>query len=91
MEVLTILREDYEAQRYPMPLPDPIEAIIYHMESRGMTPYDLEPYIGNASDVADILHRRRALSLEMIRGLYAGPGISLDILMPPYPLFKTAA
>ena len=35
LEVLTTLIEAYEGKHYSIPLPDPIEAIVYHMESRG--------------------------------------------------------
>jgi len=49
LEVLTTLVEAYEEQQHHIPLPDPIEAIIYHLESRGLSDRDLEPYIGNSA------------------------------------------
>jgi HTH-type transcriptional regulator/antitoxin HigA len=36
LEVLTTLVEAYEDKKYTIPWPDPIEAIIYHMESRSL-------------------------------------------------------
>ena len=47
LEVWTTLVEQYEAQHDPIPFPDPLEAIKYHIESRGLTRRDLEPYIGS--------------------------------------------
>ena len=67
LEVLTTLVEAYEDKRYNIPLPDPVEAILYHLESRGMTRRDLEPFIGSRARVSEILNRRRSLSLKMIR------------------------
>ena len=91
LEVLTTLVEVYEAQKYPIDPPDPIEAIIYHIESRGLTRRDIEPYIGNRARVSEVLNRRRSLTLEMIRKLHDGLGISAETLIQPYPLNRAAA
>lgn len=61
------------------------------MQSRGLTRRDLEPYIGSRARVAEVLNRRRALSIEMIRRLHAGLGIPAEVLIQPYELAKTAA
>jgi HTH-type transcriptional regulator/antitoxin HigA len=87
--VLSILVEAHEDEHYPIPLPDPIEAIKYHMESRGLTRRDLEPYIGTRARVSEILNRRRPLTLKMMRSLEAGLGIPAEILIQPYELAST--
>ncbi|WP_295614324.1 transcriptional regulator [Chamaesiphon sp. GL140_3_metabinner_50] len=43
LEILVILVEAYEREHEPILLPEPIEAIIYYMESSGLTRQDLEP------------------------------------------------
>ncbi len=91
LEVLTTLVEAYEEQHHPIPLPDPIEAINYHRESRGLSDRDLELYIGNSALVTEILSRIRPLSIDMIRRLHSGLGISADVLIQPYSLVKSAA
>jgi HTH-type transcriptional regulator/antitoxin HigA len=91
LEVLTTLVEHYEAQREPVDPPDPIEALLYHMESRGLSRRDLEPYLGSRARVAEVLNRRRALSMEMIRKLHDGLGISADVLIRPYAVRRSAA
>lgn len=91
LEVLTTLVEAYEAHHYPIPAPDPIEAIEYYMESRGLSSDDLEPYIGSSRQVREILSRQRPLSLNMIRKLHTGLGIAAEILIRPYELFRDAA
>jgi HTH-type transcriptional regulator/antitoxin HigA len=90
LEVLATLVEVYEEQHYSIPAPDPIEAIKYHMESRGLCRRDLEPYLGSRARVAEVLNRKRPLSLEMIRRLYTGLGLAADILIQPYPLAAPA-
>ena len=90
LEVLTILVEAYEDKHYDIPLPDPIEAIKYHMESRGLSRRDLEPYIGSRGRVSEILNRRRSLSIEMIRRLHAGLGIPAEVLIQPYECKRAA-
>lgn len=89
LEVLTTLVEAYEAQHYSIPAPDPIEAIKYYMESRGLTRRDLEPYIGSRARVAEVLNRKRPLSLVMIRRLNE-LGIAAEVLIRPYRVKATA-
>jgi HTH-type transcriptional regulator/antitoxin HigA len=86
LEVLVILVEAYETKHHPISAPDPVEAIEYHIESRGLRRRDLEPYIGHRGRVSEILNRRRRLTLDMIRNLNEGLGIPLDILVQPYEL-----
>ena len=91
LEVLATLVEAYENKHYNLPLPDPIEAIRYYMESRGLSRRDLEPYIGNRARVSEVLNRKRPLSIDMIRRLHAGLGIPAEVLIQPYYELKAAA
>lgn len=90
LEVLTMLVGAYEDQHYTLPPPDPVEAILYYMESRGLSPHDLEPYIGSRDRLTEVLNRARPLSLEMIRKLYAGLGIPAEVLIQSYPYGRAA-
>lgn len=83
LDVLTTLVRAYEAQHYPVPPPDPIEAIKFRMEQEGLTVADLKPYIGPPHRVYEVLSRKRPLSLAMIRRLHAGLGISAESLIGP--------
>jgi len=83
LEVLATLIEAYEDKHFPMDPPDPIEAIKFRMEQQGMTRKDLEPLIGTRTRVAEVLNRRRGLSIEMIRRLHNTLGISAEILIRP--------
>ncbi len=86
LEVLVTLVEGYEEKHYPIDPPDPIEAILHQMESQGLNRRDLEPLLGSRGRVSEILNRKRPLSIEMIRNLHAGLGISADVLVQPYEL-----
>jgi len=83
LDVLATLIDVYEATHYPMDPPDPVEAIKFRMEQQGLTRKDLEPLIGTRTRVAEILNRRRSLSIEMIRRLHKTLGISADVLIRP--------
>ena len=86
LDILTLLVEAYEERHYPIPPPDPIAALEYYMDSRGLNRRDLEPYLGSRARVAEVLNRKRGLSIDMIRRLHQGLGISADILIQPYLL-----
>jgi HTH-type transcriptional regulator/antitoxin HigA len=81
LEVLTVLIEKYEDEHYPMPPSDPIEAIKFRMDQQGLTPRDLEPFIGSSGRVSEVLNRRRKLSLGMIRRLHEGLRIPYENLL----------
>jgi HTH-type transcriptional regulator/antitoxin HigA len=83
LDVLATLIDAYEASHYPMDPPDPIDAITFRMEQQGLTRKDLEPLIGSRARVAEVLNRRRSLSIEMIRRLHERLGISADVLIRP--------
>jgi HTH-type transcriptional regulator / antitoxin HigA len=81
LDVLVTLVEAWERQHYPLGFPDPIEAIKYHMDQKGLQPRDLIPFIGSRNRVHEVLNRRRSLTLNMIRRLHEGLGIPADSLI----------
>lgn len=81
LEVLFTLVEAYEEQHVPILPPDPVDAILYTMESRGLDYRDLEKFIGPSGRVSEVLSRKRPLTLAMIRRLNAGLGIPAEILI----------
>ncbi len=91
LEVLTTLIEAYEEKHYPISPPDPIEAILYYIESRGLSRRDLEPFIGSRARVSEVLNRKRPLTINMIRKLHGGLGIPAEVLIQPYTLEESAA
>ena len=78
-----VARVAYEAKHYPMELPDPVEAITFEMEHRGLTVKDLEPMIGKSNRVYEILNHKRSLTLKMIWKLHEELGIPAESLIKP--------
>ena len=83
LDVMVTLIEAYEAKHFPMDLPDPVEAIKFEMERKGLTVKDLEPMIGKPNRVYEILNRKRSLTLKMIWSLHKGLGIPAESLIKP--------
>ena len=81
LDVLVALIEAWEARNHPMDLPDPIDAIRYHMEQNRLAPKDLVTYIGSRNRVYEVLNRKRPLSLKMIWRLHQGLGIPAESLI----------
>ncbi len=81
LEVLTLLINKYEDEYYPIDIPDPIDAIKFRMEQQGLKNTDMIQYIGSKSKVSEVFHRKRKLSLSMIRKLNKGLDISAEILI----------
>ena len=83
LDVLVTLVEAYEAKHFPMELPDPVEAIKFEMERKGLSVKDLEPMIGKSNRVYEMLNHKRSLTLRMIWKLHQGLGIPADSLIKP--------
>ena len=81
LDVLATLVEAWEAKRYAIEAPDPIEAIRFAMDQRGLSRRDLEPLIGSRARVAEVLNRKRTLTLPMIRRLHEHLGIPAESLI----------
>jgi HTH-type transcriptional regulator / antitoxin HigA len=81
LEILLALVSVYEDEHYPVPPPDPIEAIKFRMEQQGLTAADLIPYIGARNRVHEVLNGTRQLTLPMIRRLHEGLGIPAESLI----------
>ena len=83
LDILVTLVEAYEAKHFPMDLPDPVEAIKFEMERKGLTVKDLEPMIGKSNRVYEILNHKRSLTLKIIWKLHEGLGIPAESLIKP--------
>jgi HTH-type transcriptional regulator/antitoxin HigA len=83
LDVLATLIDAYESAHHPIDPPDPIEAIKFRMEQQGLTRKDLEGILGSRTRIAEVLNRRRGLSINMIRRLHNRLGISAEVLIRP--------
>ena len=83
LDVLVTLVEAYERKHFPMDMPDPVAAIKFAMEQRGLTVKDLESMIGRTNRIYEVLNRKRPLTLKMIWRLHQGLGIPAECLIKP--------
>jgi HTH-type transcriptional regulator/antitoxin HigA len=90
VDVLVTLIEAYEAKHFPIPAPDPIAAIEFMMEQKGLTRRDLEPAIGSRGRVSEVLTRKRPLTLPMVRELSALLQIPAAVLVQSYQVRSAA-
>ncbi len=81
LELWVHLVELYENEHYPIPFPDPVEAIRFRMDQQGLKQKDLIPFLGSKGKVSEVLNRKRPLSLAMIQKLNAGLGIPANVLL----------
>ena len=81
MEILVTLIEAYENKHFPISVADPIESIKFRMEQQGITPKDLEPFIGSSGRVSEVLNHERGLSLPKVKRLHEGLNIPYESLL----------
>lgn len=90
LDVLATLIDAWESEHHPMDPPDPIEAIKFRMEQQNLSRKDLEGILGTRTRVAEVLNRRRGLSINMIRRLHEKLGIPADVLIRSSRLKRAA-
>jgi len=83
LDVLATLIDAYETEHDPIDPPDPVDAILFRMDQQGLSRRDLEEIIGTRSRIAEVLNRKRGLSIGMIRRLHERLGISAEVLIRP--------
>jgi HTH-type transcriptional regulator/antitoxin HigA len=91
LDVLVALVQAYEAEHHRIDAPDPIALLQFVMEQKGIGRAALQPMIGSRGRVSEIMTRKRALTLPMIRKLQAGLGLPADVLVRPYRIRRSKA
>lgn len=84
LELLGMLVDNYENEKFPIGFPDPVEAIKFRMEQLGYSQTDLANVVGLKSRASEILNRKRKLSLEMIRQIHDSLNIPTEVLIQAY-------
>ena len=85
-DLLSLVIEHYESQKYPRVKPHPVEMIKFFMEQQGLRQRDMIEYFGSRSRTSEVLNYKRQLTLKMMRKLNGGLGIPLEILIRDYDL-----
>jgi HTH-type transcriptional regulator/antitoxin HigA len=91
LDILATLVAAYEAKHFPIEAPDPVAAVKYQMREKGFSQRQLAAVCEiSEARMSEALHRKRPLSLGMIRKLSAALGLPLAILVQPYSLDQAA-
>ena len=85
LEAITILAIDYEKRHYPIPKPNPIDAIKQRMEQLNLSQKDVAKFFGGVNRVSEVLNGKRKLSLRMIKALHSNLNIPTNILIRDIP------
>lgn len=86
LDVLATLVEAYEAQRWPLDDPDPIELIEFAIAERGHSQAELGRLLGSRARASEVLSRKRPLTMAMVHKLNVEWGIPAGLLIKPYRL-----
>lgn len=84
LEVLSILIKEYENEHYPIPSPNPLDAIKFRLDQMGLSEKELGEILGYRSRKSEILSGKRKLSLAMIRKLHETLHIPAEVLIQAY-------
>ena len=80
-EVLTLLIEDYEDHRYPMPRVSPNESLKALMEERGLKHKDIWPVLGNKGAATEVLNGHRSISKTQAKRLAEFFRVPVDLFI----------
>lgn len=84
LEILSILVKEYENEQYPVPKPNPLDAIKFRLDQMNMSEAELSDILGYRSRKSEILSGKRKLSLAMIRKLTEKLNIPAEVLIQAY-------
>lgn len=84
LEILSILVKEYENKQYPVPKPNPLEAIKFRLDQMNMSEAELSEILGYRSRKSEVLSGKRKLSLAMIRKLNEALNIPAEVLIQAY-------
>ncbi len=81
LQIALLLIKAYEDEYYPIPTPDPIEAIKLKMEEKGLLNKDLVAWIGSKGYVSALLNRKKPLTLKIAKIFHKQLGIPAEVLL----------
>ena len=85
IELLTLLVERYEQERYPITEADPVSVVRLLLERQNLAQRDLITEFGSESAVSMFLSGERNLTLEQVRKLGDRFKLPADVFIPKAP------
>jgi HTH-type transcriptional regulator/antitoxin HigA len=80
-DILADLIEAYERRRWPIEPAEPLDAIRFAMELKGLTQSDLARLLGSRSRASEVLNGRRGLTPAMMAKLHRQWGVPAESLL----------
>jgi HTH-type transcriptional regulator/antitoxin HigA len=81
INLLSLLVEKYEAERFPMAASSPIEVLKFLMEQNGLQQRDLKEELGSESNVSLILSGKRNLTVPHVQRLSRRFGVPASVFL----------
>ena len=81
LQVALLLIQQYEDANYPIPLPDPIDAIKVKMDELGLKNKDLVGIVGSKGYVSSLLNKKKPLTLELAKLFHHELNIPAEVLL----------
>ena len=81
LQVALLLIKHYEDANYPIPLPDPIDAIKFKMDELGLKNKDLVGKVGSKGYVSSLLNKKKPLTLELAKLFHQVLNIPAEVLL----------
>jgi HTH-type transcriptional regulator/antitoxin HigA len=81
LQIALLLIKAYEDVHYPIPTPDPIEAVKLKMEEKGLLNKDLALWIGSKGYVSALLNKKKPLTLKLAKIFHQELGIPAEVLL----------
>ena len=81
LQVALLLIKQFEDEHYPVPTPDPIEAIKLKMVEKGLKNKDLVGLVGSKGYISSLLSGKKALTLEIAKIFHQKLGVPAEILL----------
>src|SRR3954452_5228848 len=82
--VLADLVELYESRHFQVPEADPVEVLEYAISEMGRSQKELAEILGSTSRASEVMHRKRALTIDMIDKISRAWHIPVAALAKPY-------
>ena len=81
LQVALLLIKQYEDANYPIPFPDPIDAIKVKMNELGLKNKDLVGKIGSKGYVSSLLNKKKPLTLALAKLFHQELNIPAEVLL----------
>ncbi len=81
LQVALLLIKQYEDANYPIPLPNPIDAIKVKMNELGLKNKDLVGKMGSKGYVSSLLNKKKPLTLELAKLFHQELNIPAEVLL----------